>query len=82
MQLATKCTFAVTGVKASNGKAVGPPVSFSYAPSSETEAGMMKASFGSQYGGLKEARLALTASPVTVNLTVLVVDDVKYVVHF
>ena len=82
VQLSTKCTFTVTGFKASNGKAVGPPVSFSYTPGSETEAVMMKASFGSQYVGLKEARLALTASPVTVNLTVLVVDDVKYIVHF
>ena len=81
MQLSTACRFSVTGFKASNGKKIGSPVSFSYSPTSETNATMMEAKFGSAYSGLKEAVLMLTESPVTINLTVLVVDSVKYVVH-
>ena len=80
MQVSTACTLTVTGVKASNDANAGP-TSFTFSPDSLTNATMMEATFGSTYAGLKEATLALTSSPVTVTLTVLLVDSVKYVVH-
>lgn len=76
----TDCTFTVTGFKASNGAKVGP-TSFQFSPNSLTSATMMEATFGGAYSGLKEVTLALTSSPATVALTVLLVDSVKYVVH-
>lgn len=80
VQVSTACTFTVTGVKASGGATVGP-TSFTFSPDSLTDAAMMEATFGSTWSGLEEATLALTSSPVTVALTVLLADSIKYVVH-
>ena len=79
-QVATACTVTVTGVKASGGAKVGP-TSFTFSPDSLTNVTMVEAGFGSAYWGLKEATLAVTKSAATPALTVLLVDEVKYIVH-
>ena len=79
MQVSTACAFTVPGFKASNGAKVGP-TAFQFSPGSLTNATMTEASLGSSYSGLGDVTLTLTSSPVTVALTVLLVDSVKYVV--
>ena len=80
VQVSTACTFTVAGSKAGRGAQVGP-TSFTFSPSSLTNAEMMEAAFGGAYRGLEEVTLALTSSSATVALTVLLADSVQYVVH-
>lgn len=46
-----------------------------------TNATMEEATFGSGYSGLKTATMAVTSSPVTSEVAVLVVDSVDYTIH-
>ena len=64
-QLATSCTFSVSGVLAGSGKAVAP-VSFAFKPSSLTAAAMLEAKFDSAFSGLQSATVTVTSSGATV----------------
>lgn len=79
-QVAEACSFTVSGTKAVGGGTVGP-VSFSFKPSSTTEASMALAQLGTKFVGVKEVEVVLTSATSGTATTVFLVDDVVYFAH-
>ena len=79
-QLATSCSFTVTGTKAVGGSKTLPKA-FNYAPTSTLSAAMVQATFDSTFKKLSSAEVELTAGNPTILTTDFVLDSAMYVVH-
>ncbi len=78
--LSTACGISAAAYATGSGVNVGSK-SFAFKPDSSTSATMVKANFGGVFNGLEQVALTLTSSAAAVNSTILVIDDIKYVVH-
>ena len=63
-----------------DGGTVGP-AAFAFTSNGLTKAQMMVADFGSNFSGLSTATMQLTSSAAGVDVTIFLLDSVKYIVY-